>query len=319
MNSSAQLRRARRARVGLALGSGGARGWAHVGVLQALHELGIAPAAVAGTSMGALVGGVYAAGGLEGLTALAGRIDWLDIIYHFWDPSFRLSGLIDGGKVSSLIHRFVGTRRIEELAVPFAAVATDLYTGREVRLDRGDLIEAIRASISVPALFTPVEREGQLLVDGGLVNPVPCNVAADLGGRFIVAVELNLRNFDSSFSRDHSRRRGRSSRRRFEPALPPGGTPLIRRAREVLAALKQAAPDLPPRRQRRAAVTMVDVLGRALGVLESRVAAQQLREHPPDVLVQPDLQDVRFLEHNRAPEIIQRGYRATLEAFEVCT
>jgi len=318
VNSSVQLRRARRASVGLALGSGGARGWAHVGVLQALHELGIAPAAVAGTSMGALVGGVYAAGGLEGLTALAGRIDWLDIIYHFWDPSFRLSGLIDGGKVSSLIHRFVGTRRIEELAVRFAAVAADLYTGREVRLDRGDLIEAIRASISVPALFTPVERESQLLVDGGLVNPVPCNVAADLGGRFIVAVELNLRNFDCSFSPNHSRRR-RSGRRRFEPVLPAEGSPLIRRAREVLAALKQAAPDLPPRRQRRAAVTMVDVLGRALGVLESRVAAQQLRQHPPDVLVQPDLQDVRFLEHNRAPEIIQRGYRATLEAFEVCT
>ncbi len=314
MSAVAALGRRRRRKIGIALGSGGARGWAHVGVLKALRERGIEPEIVAGTSMGALVGGVYAAGGFDALVNIAGSLDWLDILYHFWDPSFRLSGLVDGRKVAGFVQRMVSNCRIQDLPVTFIAVATDLHTGAEVRLKEGDLIEAIRASISVPALFTPVERDGRLLVDGGLINPVPTDVAAEAGAELVIAVELNLRNFARSFP-DRRRQKGRI-RRTPESAgtARASDSVLSRRIRDLLALLPKKTAGRRVGRQREATLTMVDVLGRALRVMESKIAEQRLSQFPPDLLIQPDLQDIGFMEHNRATEIIERGYAAACEA-----
>ncbi len=157
--------------VGLALGSGSARGWAHIGVIRALTEAGIHVDYIAGTSIGALVGAVYASGGIGTLENVVLQFDWKQIAY-FFDVVLPKSGLLDGKKVSAFIRRHVKEINIEELAIPFCAVATDLGTGNEVILKQGDIIEAVRASISVPGIFTPVKKNGTILVDGGLVNPV---------------------------------------------------------------------------------------------------------------------------------------------------
>ncbi len=178
-------------KIGLALGSGGARGWAHIGVIEALEEAGFPVQCVAGTSMGALVGGAFASGRVQSLKEVALRLDWKQAIYYFLEVTFPRSGLIDGLKIASFVRQNVGKTNIQTLPMPFATVATDVLTGQEVVIDKGDMIDAIRASISIPGIFTPVSRDGAILVDGGLVNPVPVSVARRLGADVVIAVDLN--------------------------------------------------------------------------------------------------------------------------------
>ncbi|MBW2662936.1 MAG: efflux RND transporter permease subunit, partial [Deltaproteobacteria bacterium] len=156
------------ARVGLALGSGSARGWAHIGVIRALAEAGIRVDYVAGTSIGALVGAVYASGEIDALEEVVLQLDWKQIVY-FFDVILPKSGLIDGKKVSVFIGNNIKKINIEDLPFPFCAVSTDMNTGDEVAIQDGDIIEAVRASISVPGIFTPVKKNGTILVDGGII------------------------------------------------------------------------------------------------------------------------------------------------------
>ena len=172
---------AARKKVGLVLGSGGARGWAHIGVIKAVEEAGIAIDYVVGASMGALVGGVYVSGKLPLLEAVALEFGSRDLFYYFLDVNFPRSGLIEGERIVRLVHKHVVSSNIESLPLPFAAIATDIESGREVVIRDGDLVEAIRASISIPGIFTPVCRDGHVLVDGGLVNPVPVSIARSMG------------------------------------------------------------------------------------------------------------------------------------------
>ena len=177
-------------KIGLALGSGSARGWAHIGVIRALAEAGIRIDCVAGTSIGALVAAVYASGNIDSLEEVVLQIDWKQIAYSL-DVVFPKSGLIDGKKVAAFIRSQVKQINIEDLPLPFRAVSTDLATGSEVVIKQGDIIEAVRASISVPGIFTPVKKGGTILVDGGLVNPVPVSVVREMGADFVIAVDLN--------------------------------------------------------------------------------------------------------------------------------
>ncbi len=177
-------------RIALALGGGGARGIAHIGAIEALEEAGFEIASVAGTSMGALVGGMYAAGCLDAFR------EWLCALdrYKMWsmvDLTFSAEGLVKGDRVMKTLGRMVPEVRIERLPLPFAAVAADLSTGREVVFDHGDLFDAIRASISIPSIFRPVRLGGMVLVDGGTVNPVPVNRAVRRPGDLLVAVDVS--------------------------------------------------------------------------------------------------------------------------------
>ena len=186
-------------RVGLVLGGGAARGIAHVGVLQALEENGIYPAVIAGTSVGALVGGLYAAGVSSlRLATLVRDLKWFDLV-SLRLPTVNLSdlarnipmGLVDLDKMMEWIDQVLGGEvNIQQLNLPFAAVATDLLTGEIVVMNEGSLAEAIRASCSVPGVFTPYHRGGRLLVDGVVVNNLPVSVAQDLGADYIIAVDL---------------------------------------------------------------------------------------------------------------------------------
>ena len=160
--------------IGLALGGGGARGWAHIGVMRTLGRAGIVPDIICGTSVGALVGGVHLAGKLDALEAWARSLHRLRIMSYL---DFRVSGgMIGGQRLRAVMREHLGAVSIEELPAPFTCVATDLVTGHEVWLNRGDLVDMLRASFSLPGLFSPVQVEGRWLVDGALVNPLPVSV-----------------------------------------------------------------------------------------------------------------------------------------------
>ena len=179
----------RKPRVGLVLGSGSARGWAHVGVIRALERAGIKPDLVCGTSIGALVGAAYAAGELERFEQWLLRLRVADVL-SFMDVRMN-GGMIKGERLMEFFRRNFIDRPIENLPLLFAAVATDLHSGAEVWLREGSTIAAVRASIALPALFTPALHEGRVLVDGGLVNPVPVSLARAMGADIVIAVNLS--------------------------------------------------------------------------------------------------------------------------------
>ena len=175
--------------IGIALGAGSARGWAHIGVLRALIESGIKPDLVCGTSIGALVGAVYAGDQLADLEEWVTALTWRKVV-GFFDVSFG-SGLLKGEKLFGYLRGGLLDKRIEDLKRPFAAVATNLANGREVWLREGLVADAVRASIAMPGLFIPQVRDDQLLVDGALVNPVPVSLARAMNADFVIAVDLS--------------------------------------------------------------------------------------------------------------------------------
>jgi NTE family protein len=178
-----------RPKVGLALGAGAARGWSHIGVIQELVSNGIVPDVIAGTSIGAVVGGCFAAGKLEQLESFA-RALTRRRIFSLLDLSFSGSGLFSGGRIKTRLDRELASVRIEEMPIAFAAVATEVGSGHEVWLTRGPIVDAIRASYALPGIFEPVKWNGRWLFDGALVNPVPVAVCRALGADLVIAVNL---------------------------------------------------------------------------------------------------------------------------------
>jgi NTE family protein len=178
----------RKPRIGIALGAGSARGWAHIGVLEALLDAGIVPESVCGTSIGALVGAVYADDELPALKDWVRALTWRKLVGYF-DVSFS-SGLMKGGRLFDFLRGDLLDGRIEDLRRPFAAVATDLVNGREVWLREGPVADAVRASIAIPGLFTPWLEDHRQLVDGALVNPVPVSLARAMEADLVIAVDL---------------------------------------------------------------------------------------------------------------------------------
>lgn len=295
--------------VGLALGSGSARGWAHIGVIRALTEAGIHVDYIAGTSIGALVGAVYASGGIETLENVVLQLDWKQIAY-FFDVVLPKSGLLDGKRVSAFIRRHVKEINIEELPIPFWAVATDLGTGNEVILKEGDIIEAVRASISVPGIFTPVKKNGTILVDGGLVNPVPVSVAREMGADFVIAVDLNhniVGRKESKISTPDSN---------FELLEKKNGLLSVQRHkilevlnRRIEAVDFSALTQLRQWAAREPLPSIFEVLITSSSIMETQITTTRLQTDPPDLLIRPDLGHIKFLEYNRARETIAEGYR----------
>ena len=176
-------------RIGITLGAGAARGWAHIGVLRALEHARIRPHIVCGTSIGAMIGALYADNRLDELESWVNTLTWKKVM-AFFDIGFG-GGLLKGARVIAYLHQHFGDKQISDLARPFAAVATDLKTGNEVWLRDGTVTHAVRASIALPGLFTPWAENGQWLVDGALVNPVPVSLCRAMGAKFVIAVDLS--------------------------------------------------------------------------------------------------------------------------------
>jgi len=296
-------------KIGLALGSGSAKGWAHIGVIQALKETGISADFIAGTSIGALVGAAYAAGKIDILRDIALQLNWKQILY-FFDVVFPKSGLIDGKKIADFIRNHVQESNIEELPLPFCAVSTNLATGCEVAIHEGDIIEAIRASISVPGIFTPVTRNGLYLVDGGLVNPVPVSTVRKMGADFVIAVDLN---HDIIGKKGYTRTNNLDSGAIVPDSGTVQGSIKKNKFLEVLNKRIKTL-DLPiltqinQWRTRDSIPNIFEVLISSTIIMEEQITTANLKTDPPDLLIQPDLGHIKLLEFNRAEEAIAEGY-----------
>src|SRR5258708_14633659 len=197
LRTPSPLTRIHQRKIGLALGGGSARGWSHIGVIRALEEAGVEPDIVCGTSIGSLVGAAYAAGELDRLEAWVKSLTWQNVV-SLLDVTVTGRFIKGAQLVDFFASRFTDVD-ITKLPKPFGAVATDLLTGREVWLREGSVIESVRASIAVPGLFTPVARDGRLLADGGLVNPVPVSLCRAMGADIVIAVDLNADMVGRSF------------------------------------------------------------------------------------------------------------------------
>jgi NTE family protein len=177
-------------KIGLALGCGAARGWAHIGILEVLRRAGIVPDIIAGTSMGAVVGGCHAAGKLDELEEFARSLTRRRV-FGYLDLNFGGSGLINGQRLTERLEHSLSDTPIQSLTARYVAVATEIGTGHEVWVARGRLVDAMRASYALPGIFKPVRIDGRWLFDGALVNPVPVSVCRALGARYVIAVNLN--------------------------------------------------------------------------------------------------------------------------------
>ena len=296
-----------RPRIGLALGSGSARGWAHIGILDGLAEAGIVPDIVCGTSIGALVGAAYVAGRMDGLRQWAEAATWLEIV-GLLDVRLSGGGLIDGKLVVELLGRLGITGAIESYAKPYAAVATDLQAGREIWLRSGPIADAVRASISLPGIFSPATIDGNWLVDGGLTNPVPVSVCRALGADVIIAVNLN----------------GDLLGRRFEEGPEAAASVTAYDASEFLrrmlsqlpVAVREHVADIAPRLLSKgpAAPGYFDVLANCINIMQDQITRSRLAGEPPHIVLMPRLKDFGLMEYHRAKDAIAEGRACVQQA-----
>lgn len=295
-------------RVALVLGAGGARGLAHIGVIEVLEAAGFEIAALAGSSMGALVGGIRAAGRLQDYHDWVCALERTDVL-RLLDFAFGHPGLFKGEKIIGVMREMVGDHKIEELPIPFTAVATDIVNQREVWLNRGPLFDAIRASIAIPMVFTPHRIGGRELVDGGLLAPVPIAATRQCVADLVIAVDVNaaLPNF---------------SRFAPPPALAPIAPPPViaeqaagLRARigaliDGLLEKRTAALPIP------AQPGLIDLMARALDTMQAQLSRLQLALDPPDLTIRISNDTCLFYEFWRAEEVIDIGRKAAVNALQ---
>lgn len=278
--------------VGLALGGGSARGWSHIGVIRVLAQAGIQPDVISGTSIGALVGAVYAAGELARFEQWIMGLKFSEIV-SYMDISLN-SGLLKGERLMEFFRKDYVDRPIEALPIPFAAVATSLNTGAEVWLRTGSTLDAVRASIALPGLFEPSLINGQLLVDGGLVNPVPVSLARAMGADIVIAVDLS------------SNITGESAQ-----ANQPKDS-LAEQQEDWLAKLKngldKVMPNTSPAKQNLPSI--LDVMSTSINIMQVRITHSRMADDPPDIIVTPHLAHINLLDFHRAQEAIDEGEKA---------
>jgi len=283
--------------VGIALSGGAARGFAHIGVLQALLAAGLKPEIVTGTSMGAVIGGCYAAGELNAIADWAKGLTRRRMLSYL-DVSLAGSGLISGGRLARQLDRTLGKVKIETLDTRFAAIATEIDTGHEVWLTRGRLVEALRASYALPGVFAPVRIGGRWLLDGALVNPVPVSAARALDARLVIGVNTNADLFgrgttiqDHGFDDD-------------EPATETNagnGWRERRRAERLLRRKLFGQPGRPG---------LPTVMIEAYSVMQDRITRARLAGDPADIMIGPRLGDIGMFDFHRAEEAIRIGAEA---------
>ena len=292
--------------IGLALGGGAARGFAHIGVMRTLAAHGIVPDVIVGTSIGAVVGGCYAARQLDGLEEWARGLNVRSILSYL-DISLSGSGLIRGGHLAAQLEKALTDSRIDDLPIRFAAIATEFNTGHEIWLTRGRLAEALRASYALPGIFPPVLIGGRWLVDGALVNPVPVSAARALGARLVIAINLNSDLFGrGTIISDH------------------GSDDADDLAQESAKSngLRGLFGERSLRRQflgRRGRPGIPTVMVEAFNVMQDRITRARLAGDPPDVLISPRLGGVGWFDFHRAADAIAIGAEAAEKAIDAVT
>lgn len=283
----------RKQSISLVLGSGGARGIAHIGVIQCLQEFGYHINAISGCSMGAVVGGIFAAGKLKDYELWLRKLTKAQVL-SLLDFSFTNKGLVKGNKIVKTLKDIVGDKNIEDLSIPFTAVATDIINVKEIWLDQGPLFKAVRASMALPLFFTPFISEGRVLIDGGVLNPVPIAPTFKHDSDLTIAVNLCGPADD---------------RLDQELSVPPSKFLLANfftRKPSATTALNE--------------LDGYDITGRALEAMQMTIARQKLAAYPPDLIIDIPRNICKTMEFHRANELIEVGYKrafSLLKAFHV--
>jgi NTE family protein len=290
--------------VGIALGAGAARGWSHIGVMRELAAHGLKPDIVAGTSIGAVVGGCHVAGALDALEAFARSLSRRRI-FGLMDVSFSGSGLIGGSKLKNLLDEAVGDRDIESLPMGFATVATEMGSGHEIWLTRGHLVSAMRASYALPGIFEPVRVADRWLFDGALVNPVPVTVCRALGAELVIAVNIIG---DTLFRGTVVGDQAALDRTLQSLSEQAGASSSMPEAAGYLTGMRGKNTEL--RRAPGIAAAMMD----AFNITQDRISRSRLAGDPPDVMISARLGKVGLFDFHRADELIAMGREAARRA-----
>jgi NTE family protein len=298
------LRTMARPKIGIALGGGAARGWAHIGVLKSLIAAGLEPDIVAGTSIGAVAGACYVTGRLDALEEFACGLTRRRM-FGFLDFNFTGSGLITGQRLSARLEHHLQNFTIEQLDRKFVAVATELGTGHEIWLNKGSLVNALKASFALPGIFRPVKINGRWLIDGALVNPIPVSVCRALGARVVIAVNL---------SNDLLNRSGviHDQAALADPAAAPeddrlpgsNGRAALHLLHRQIFGRNDDAPGISS--------VMMD----AINITQDRIARSRLAGDPPDVTIGPKMGRIGLFDFHRACEAIELGARAAEKQIE---
>jgi NTE family protein len=278
--------------IGLALGSGSARGWAHVGVLRALEQHGIKPHIVCGSSIGALVGAAYVVQELDRFEHWVMSLGVKEVLSLM---DFNLSGgFLKGERLMDFFRKHFADRPIESLPLPFGVVATSLATGSEVWLRKGSTADAVRASIALPGLFTPSRINGRLLIDGGIVNPVPVSLARAMGADIVIAVDLNSDIVGRHLAHTNEADPPLASHNEWQ-----------RRVQGILTVLgKDQPPEKPPM------PSVIEVIASSINIMQSRITRSRMAGEPPEVIVAPRLSHLGLLDFHRAQECIEEGKKS---------
>ena len=296
----------RRPVIGLALGGGAARGFAHIGIIRALIAHGIIPNVIVGTSIGAVVGGAHAAGQLDSLEEWARSLQPRNI-FGYLDIRLNGSGLIGGSKLAAQLETAIGPTLIEDLPIKFATVATEVRTGHEIWLTHGRMVDAIRASYALPGIFSPVLVGDRWLVDGALVNPVPVSAARALGAEIVIAANLSSDVFTHSTTIYSHGAAADAPEQIIEPAPPKRGFGKLFSAERTMKREFFGGGGRPG-----ISSVMVD----AFNIMQDRITRARLAGDPPDLLITPRVGQIGWFDFHRASDLISFGARAAERAIE---
>jgi NTE family protein len=291
------------AKIGLALGSGAARGISHIGVLKTLDALGIKPFCIAGTSVGAIMGAMYVAGRFDAYTARLSqwtRKDTLNIL----DPVLPRSGLIEGSKFIEFLREYLNMPTFEDCDIPMAMIMTDARSGEEIVVRSGSITKALRGTISVPGFITPARENGRILLDGALVNPLPVDICRRMGADLVIAVDVNSKFIKQKIQgkTKNKSQTGFLSQQTFISSWAA-------RLEEHDFFPTQFFSKLVPRRNNQAAldISLFEILSNSIDILENTLKETRLAKDPPDILLRPDTKQISFLDIHLANEAMEAG------------
>ncbi|MCK4339352.1 MAG: patatin-like phospholipase family protein [Candidatus Cloacimonetes bacterium] len=296
-------------KVGLVLGCGGAKGLSHIGVIKFLEETDVKIDFITGSSIGAMIGGAYASGlSIKEIEDIALKTN-LTSTAKLFSPGFGKSGLVTGINVQKFLTSILGEKKIENLQIPFTAVATDILTGQEILFNKGDLVEAIRASISIPIVFQPVILNNIVLVDGGLVNPVPIDVARKMGADYIIAVNILSSKNKPDIKRDKKRPN------KIDLEKPLEIIPILQKKLDDLIIDHKWIRNFIKHKEKQDLPGMKKILHQSVLIAQEKLIELSIDLYKPDVLIEPDVGDINMFNFYKAKEIIEKGYKSAHAVF----
>lgn len=299
-------------RLGLALGGGAAKGWAHIGFMKALDEAGIKPDIIAGTSIGAVVGGCWAAGHLNELEKFALSLTQRRV-FALMDVSLSGSGLINGTRLGKLLTNHLTGIKIENLQTPFCCMATELENGNEIWLTKGDLAAALQASYALPGIFKPVKIDNRWLVDGALVNPVPITACRAMGADYVIGVSLSAsgvgRGTVMANTMLSTPMNNDPAENMFSGEDEEQTSDNDKSAKSLLHRQILGRKDGPP--------GISSVMMQAFNIIQDRIARSRLAGDPPDTLISPNVEDIGLFDFHRASDAIESGYNSAKSVIDL--